>query len=65
MQVEGITCSGCALDTENILLDTDGVLEAGVNFAAGTLAITYDPDEISEKAVIARVRKLGFNVTKI
>jgi copper chaperone CopZ len=65
LQVEGIMCSGCALDTESILLDTDGILEASVNFADGTLAVTYDPAEISEKNIMARVRKLGFMVTKI
>ena len=65
LQVEGIMCSGCALDTENILLDTDGILEASVNFADGTLAVTYNPEETSEEHIITRVKKLGFKVTKI
>lgn len=33
--VEGIVCTGCAMDMENVLLDLDGIEEASVNFRTG------------------------------
>ena len=64
-QVEGITCSGCAMDMENILLDTDGVEDASVNFTDGIIAITFNPGVIDEKNLTTRVRKLGFKIEKM
>ena len=65
LQIEGITCSGCAMDMENVLLDTEGIHEASVNYAKGTITIKYDPDEIGEEQLIKRVGRLGFPAKKI
>lgn len=58
--VEGIVCTGCAMDMENILLDMEGVEQASVNFQDGIFAITYDPGEIEVKTIIKKVENLGF-----
>jgi Cu+-exporting ATPase len=63
-QVEGIVCSGCAMDMENIMLDMDGVKDATVNFRDGIFTIIYDPDEIETETIIKKVKNLGFK-TKI
>jgi len=63
-QLEGITCTGCAEDMENILRDKDGVLNASVNYAEGTVHIEYEPGVTGEKELFAAVSKLGFK-TKI
>jgi len=62
--VEGIVCTGCAMDMENIMLDMDGVEEASVNFADGIFSITYNPDEVGGNTIITKVKNLGFK-TKI
>ena len=58
--VEGIVCTGCAMDMENIMLDMDGVEEASVSFSDGVFSITYDPAEIEVKTIIKKVKNLGF-----
>jgi copper chaperone CopZ len=58
--IEGITCTGCAMDMENIMLDMDGVEEASVNYAGGVFTIQYDPEEIEAKNIIKKVKNLGF-----
>jgi copper chaperone CopZ len=58
--VEGIVCTGCAMDMENIMLDMDGVEEASVNFKDGIFSITYDPDAVAVKTIIKKVINLGF-----
>ena len=62
--VEGIVCTGCAMDMENIMLDMDGVEEASINFADGVFSITYNPDEVEVDTIIKKVKNLGFK-TKI
>lgn len=63
-QLEGITCTGCAEDMENILRDKDGVLEVSVNYAEGTVHIEYEPGVTDERSLFEAVRNLGFK-TKI
>lgn len=62
--VEGIVCTGCAMDMETVLLDMDGVEDASVDFANGEFSIQYDPDEIDVQTIIKKVKNLGFK-TKI
>ena len=59
LQVEGITCPGCAMDIENIMLATDGILAVSVSFKEETVTICYDCHEIEEQDLIDRVRRLG------
>lgn len=63
-QLEGITCTGCAEDMENILRDKDGVLDVSVNYADGRINIEYDPGVTDDKELFEAVSKLGFK-TKI
>jgi len=62
--VEGIVCTGCAMDMENVLLDMDGVEDASISFKEGIFSITYDPKEIDAETITKKVKKLGFK-TKI
>lgn len=62
--VEGIVCTGCAMDMENILLAMDGVKEAAVDFNKGVFSIEYDPGGVDVENIIIKVKKLGFK-TKI
>ena len=62
--VEGIVCTGCAMDMENVLLDLDGIEEASVNFKDGVFSITYNPATIDLKTITKKVKNLGFK-TKI
>lgn len=63
--VQGITCSGCATDLENILRDTDGIVTATVSYAKGKVSILFEQDEISEERLLEKLRKLGLVVKKV
>ena len=58
LKVEGIVCTGCAEDMKKILSETDGVLDASVNYTDETIYIKYDPELIDRKKVCFTVRKL-------
>ena len=58
LKVEGIVCTGCAEDMKRLLGDTDGILDASVNYTEEIIDIKYDPDIIDRKKVYFTVRKL-------
>jgi copper chaperone CopZ len=63
LQVAGITCTGCAEDTQTILNNTEGVLSASVNYAEGLIHIRYDQNEIGEEGLMARIQKMGLKIS--
>ncbi len=61
-QAEDLTCSSCAGDMENILQETEGILDASVNFADETVYVRYNSTILDRKQVFSAVRKLGYSV---
>jgi Cu2+-exporting ATPase len=61
-QAEAIACSGCAGDMENILRETEGIIDASVDFAGETVWIKYDPQKLDRKKVFFAVRRLGYKI---
>lgn len=60
LDLQGITCSGCVEDMEKLLLETEGILEATVQYATGAVRVRYDPARIARGQVVAKVRGFGF-----
>ena len=63
LMVGGITCSGCAVDVETVLKNTDGISGAEVSYATGAVNIDYHPEEISESKVLELIKKLGLKIS--
>ena len=59
LQAEDITCISCAEDMEKILEETEGILEASVNYSDDYIYIRYDSDIINRKQVYFAARKFG------
>ena len=62
LRVDGITCSGCAVDVETVLKNTDGISGAEASYATGAVNIDYHPEEIDEKQVLELIKKLGLKI---
>lgn len=62
LQAEGISCAGCAMDMEAFLSGMDGILKVNVGYAAETIDIEYNPDEIDADRIVSAVRKIGLKV---
>lgn len=59
LMVEGIPCSGCAMDVETILLGMDGIDDVDFSISTNTIKILYDTGKIKVNHIINRVKKLG------
>ncbi|RJQ20586.1 MAG: heavy-metal-associated domain-containing protein [Nitrospiraceae bacterium] len=64
LQTGGIVCTGCVEDMERILRETEGIVDASVNYQDETVHVKYAPGLIDRKKVYAAVRKL-VNVLRI
>lgn len=62
LQVDGMTCISCQNKIEKKLRSINGIKSADVNFSTGTAVVTYDPDAISLKDIVAAIQKLGYQV---
>ncbi len=60
--VGGMDCGSCAKTIEASLQKTAGIHEVLVSFATGRLEVSYDPIQVSERAIADRVTALGYTV---
>ncbi|MEY8486548.1 cation-translocating P-type ATPase [uncultured Parabacteroides sp.] len=57
-----MSCAVCAGNVESTVQALPGVEKANVNFAAGTLTVTYDPSVITLEAMQAAVQAAGYDL---
>ena len=59
--IEGIHCAACIWLNEKILSETDGIIEANINFTNNKALIVWDGSKISLSAIITKIRSIGYN----
>ncbi len=62
MPIEGMTCSSCAGRVEKRLNAIDGV-EATVNFATEQAAVSFDPQRVEPRELVAAVGETGYTAS--
>ncbi len=59
--IEGIHCSACVWLNEKVLHQTEGIIEAEINFTTHKAKIAWDEDEIKLSDIIKKIRSIGYN----
>ena len=62
LALDGMTCASCAARIQRKLNKLDGV-DAGVNYATETAAVSYDPARVSPADLILAVESAGYGAT--
>lgn len=62
MPVTGMTCANCAASIERNVRKLPGIGVANVNLALEKLTVSFDPELLDEKGIIARVERAGYGV---
>jgi Cu+-exporting ATPase len=62
LPIGGMTCAACARAVERQLGGTEGVENAGVNFATRTALVRFDPGRTRLESLIAAVEDIGYDV---
>src|SRR6478609_3243330 len=60
LDIEGMTCASCVNRVTKALTRVDGVIDASVNLATETAAVSYDPQAVDAAALTAAVDKAGY-----
>jgi P-type Cu+ transporter len=60
VKIDDMSCTSCAVGLEKALQATAGIEQAVVNFAAGKAYLQYNPEVLTEEAIVQRVREAGF-----
>jgi Cu+-exporting ATPase len=58
--LHGMTCANCAQTIEKGIAKMPGVSSATVNFAAEKLSVVYDPTQVKNADLVAKVDALGY-----
>lgn len=61
-KVTNLECTSCAMSIDFDLEDLKGVVEASTNYARQRTTVTYDPELIDQKSIIARLKNLNYDV---
>jgi P-type Cu+ transporter len=60
LKVKGMSCTACAANVEKNLKKMDGIVSAGVNFAAEKATIEYNPKTIRLSDIKKKISNLGY-----
>ncbi|WP_220461432.1 heavy-metal-associated domain-containing protein [Rugamonas apoptosis] len=60
LEIEGMTCGGCAASIEKMLYGVAGVQTAAVTLNGGRAEVTFDPRQTSADALTAVVTDAGY-----
>ncbi len=58
--VTGMTCAACATRVQKGLSKSEGVRDAGVNFATERATVEYDPSSTSAASLVEAIRSSGY-----
>ena len=59
--IEGIHCAACIWLNEKVLYNTDGIIDASINFTNNKAKIVWDSKKISLSQIIEKIRSIGYN----
>ena len=62
LPITGMHCENCAATITRNLEEMAGVFAANVSIATEQAAITFNPSDLSEAAIVDKIRSLGFDV---
>lgn len=62
LPVTGMTCANCAATIERGLKRLPAVQNATVNLASERASLEFDPAQLSQAEIIARIQKSGYDV---
>ncbi|WP_121922194.1 cation transporter [Hydrogenothermus marinus] len=64
LNISGMHCAGCAAGIEGTLKNTEGIIEAKVNFATSKGLFKYNPAKISKEQIISKIKELGYSASE-
>ncbi len=61
--VTGMTCSACSANVERAVKKLDGVQAVNVSLLANKMTVEYEPEKLSDPAIVAAVTAVGYGAS--
>ena len=65
LDVQGMTCGGCAIGVRTVLKRLPGVSKADVRYETHQAVVTYDPSKVTVSQMIAAIATLKYTATPV
>jgi Cu+-exporting ATPase len=62
--ITGMSCVACAQNIEKVLIGTEGIYKANINFANEKLTVEYNDDIIGLEDVYEKIESIGYGVLR-
>jgi copper chaperone len=62
LNVEGMSCEHCVKAVTEGVGALTGAVNMGVDLAAGTVTVEYEPEELTLEEIVAEIEDLGYDV---
>ena len=63
--VDGMTCGGCEAGVKVKVGKLDGVRAVAASHEEGKAEITYDPNQVTARQIVAAIAELGYEATLV
>ena len=64
LEIEGMTCAGCAETIRHSIVHAIGVSEARVSWKQGVAEVIYDPDQTDEEQIVEGALRRPYRVRR-
>ena len=65
LDVQGMTCGGCAIGVRTVLKRLPGVSKAVVQYETHRAVVTYDPSKVTVRQMVAAIATLKYTATPV
>lgn len=65
LDVQGMTCGGCAIGVRTVLKRLPGVSKSVVSYETHQAVVTYDPSKVTVTQMIAAIATLKYTATPV
>ncbi|MGY2488209.1 heavy-metal-associated domain-containing protein [Cupriavidus sp. CP313] len=63
LRIDGMHCDGCAAIVQSLLARQAGVQSVRASYAEGLAQVLFEPQAISEQALVSVIENAGYQVT--
>jgi len=64
-KISGMHCTGCTLEIDDVLEETDGIEEANTRYAKAETEVKFDEDKVSVDKIVKLIKQVGYDAILI
>jgi Cu+-exporting ATPase len=64
-KIFGMHCTGCTLEIDDVLEETQGIEESNTHYAKAETQVKFDPEKISADKIIKLIKSVGYTATLV